>query len=179
MRYARGNLIVSTPVGMTLSWDLILTGFVAETSHAEDRFQYQSGEIAIPAASANEAKVQAFGVDSIRAATKYLDDGALAWTRERSCMACHTTGVYLAERPALTALLGKPLDEVRAVFVAAVPADPVAGQPDPNEWHNLASDSSHISTLHDLEQHLPKHNAPEAPQLPRNRDTQELDWGKP
>ncbi len=91
---------------------------------AADQFQYRSGEIAIPVASAEEPTVEVFRADSIRAALRYLDDGALVWTRERSCMACHTTGVYMAERPALTILLGVPLEEVRASFVSSVPSEP-------------------------------------------------------
>ena len=36
---------------------------------------------------------------AVRAA-KYLDDGAVAWVREKTCVNCHTTGPYLSERPA-------------------------------------------------------------------------------
>jgi len=50
---------------------------------------------------------------------------------------------------------------------------------DPNEWHNLAADPRHAATIRELEKHLPKHDAPEAPRLPRNRYTQEFDWSKP
>lgn len=90
------------------------------------QWQYKSGEIEIPAASPGEPVVE-FGHASVAAAVKYLDDGALAWTRERSCIACHTTGVYMAERPALAKLLGSPQAEVHADFVKQVPAgDPVA-----------------------------------------------------
>ncbi len=56
----------SPRVATTVSWSLILTCLVASTSIAKDPFQYQSGEIAIPAASADEPQVQTFGVDSIR-----------------------------------------------------------------------------------------------------------------
>ncbi|QDV30467.1 hypothetical protein Spb1_24010 [Planctopirus ephydatiae] len=101
----------------------------AEPSKAVVRFQYRSGDIAIPAATANEPRVESFGADSLRLAARYLDEGALAWTRERSCMACHTTGVYLAERPALTQFFGPPLQEVRASFIAEVPVDPTAAEP--------------------------------------------------
>ena len=80
-------------------------------------FQYQSDGIEIAAATASEPKVKAFGPDTIRAAQKYLDDGAVCWVREKSCVACHSTGVYMAERPALTPLLGRPSDEVMEDFV--------------------------------------------------------------
>lgn len=52
-------------------------------------------------------------------------------------------------------------------------------QADPNEWHNLAASPGHVDTIRELEKHLPQHNAPEAPRLPRNRYTQEFDWSKP
>ena len=42
---------------------------------ARPKFQYQSEGIEVPAATADEPKVKAFGPDTIRAARKYLDDG--------------------------------------------------------------------------------------------------------
>ena len=66
--------------------------------------------------------MKTFGADTIKAARKYLDDGAQHWVREKSCIACHSTGVYMVERSALTKFLGKPSDEVLADFVAKVPA---------------------------------------------------------
>lgn len=102
-------------------------GVILTTSAlAADTWQYKSGVIAIPAATADEPHVKAFGPDSIRAAAKYLDDGALAWVRENGCIACHTTGVYLSERAQLSAILGPPLEEVHANFVSEVPAQPAA-----------------------------------------------------
>jgi arylsulfatase A-like enzyme len=52
-------------------------------------------------------------------------------------------------------------------------------QADPNEWTNLAQDSMYASVITELEKHLPKHEVPAAPQLPRNRYTQEFDWSRP
>ena len=46
----------------------------------------------------------------------------LAWTHEQTCMACHTTGVYMAERTQLTTWFGPPREEIRAAFVADVPS---------------------------------------------------------
>ena len=86
------------------------------------KFQYKSEGIEVPAATADEPRVKAFGPDTIKAARKYLDDGAHHWVREKSCIACHSTGVYMVERSALTKFLGKPSDEVLADFVAEVPA---------------------------------------------------------
>lgn len=50
---------------------------------------------------------------------------------------------------------------------------------DPNEWHNLASDTQFTTIIDELKAFLPKHDAPEAPRLPRNRYTQEFDWSQP
>ncbi len=84
-------------------------------------FQYKSAGIEVPAATADEPKVAAFGPDTILAARKYLDDGANYWVREKNCVACHSTGVYMAERPALTPLLGKPSEEVLTQFIKSMP----------------------------------------------------------
>jgi squalene-hopene/tetraprenyl-beta-curcumene cyclase len=104
--------------------NLMGVALAAGPSLADD-WQYKSGAIAVRAATADEA-VAAFGPASVRAAAKYLDDGAVAWVREGSCIACHTTGVYMSERVQLSALLGPPQEEVRANFVAEVPDPPAA-----------------------------------------------------
>ena len=105
----------------------ILTAFAVASHAAETKpkpqFQYKSEGIEVPAATADEPRVKAFGPATIQAAAKYLDDGAHHWVREKSCIACHSTGVYMAERSALTALLGKPSGEVRDDFIEAVPKD--------------------------------------------------------
>ena len=93
----------------------------ASAPRPKPEFQYQSAGIEIPAATAEEPFVAAFGPESIDAARRYLDDGATAWVRERKCVACHSTGVYLVERPSLTAWLGPPSDEVRNQFIASLP----------------------------------------------------------
>ncbi len=82
--------------------------------------QYDSGEIRIAVPRSDDPKVQEFGWESIRTAAKYLDDGAVAWMRERSCVACHTPGAYMLDRPALTPWLGKPSEEVHDRFVAGI-----------------------------------------------------------
>ena len=88
---------------------------------AKPKFQYKSEGIEVPAATADEPKVGAFGPDTIRAARKYLDTGAHHWVREKSCIACHSTGVYMVERPVLAPLLGKPSEEVLADFIESIP----------------------------------------------------------
>jgi squalene-hopene/tetraprenyl-beta-curcumene cyclase len=65
--------------------------------------------------------VKTFGPDTVKAAVKYLDDGAHYWVREKTCLACHSTGVYMVERSALTKQLGKPSEEVLKDFIKSVP----------------------------------------------------------
>lgn len=104
------------------SFLIIAPAQAQETAPKKPELQYASGEIQIPAASADEPKVK-FNEKTVQLALKYLDDGALAWTRERNCVACHSTGVYLAERTALTPLFGPPKSEVRDEFVATIPTE--------------------------------------------------------
>ncbi|MCH2201452.1 MAG: hypothetical protein MK102_05760 [Fuerstiella sp.] len=75
--------------------------------------QYESEGINIPPAHANEPITEL----SIDRAAAYLDQGAVAWTREKQCITCHTNGTYLFIRPALTSTLGPPSDEVRDFFI--------------------------------------------------------------
>ena len=96
--------------------------FVAFNADRNLEFQYKSEGIEVPAATADEPKVTSFGPVTILAAKKYLDDGANYWVRERNCVACHSTGVYMVERSALTSLLGKPSEEVLTNFVASIPS---------------------------------------------------------
>jgi squalene-hopene/tetraprenyl-beta-curcumene cyclase len=93
---------------------------------AAERFgpghQYRAGDIVIAAASPDEPRVESFNQNTVLAAAKYLDNGALAWMRKRKCMACHTTGTYMAERPALTPYFGSPKEEVFNKFRKGLPA---------------------------------------------------------
>ncbi|MCP5538755.1 MAG: hypothetical protein H7A53_01245 [Akkermansiaceae bacterium] len=95
-------------------------------------FQYETEGIAVPIPTADEPRVKAFGPDSVRAAAKYLDDGAVAWVREKTCVNCHTTGPYLSERPALSPLLGRPRDEVLADFTGSIPEKPGSAEVEKN-----------------------------------------------
>lgn len=76
--------------------------------------QYRHGDIVVPEFFADEPVRTTW---SPEAAEHFLDRGALAWARSKSCVSCHTTGTYLVTRPALSATLGRPRDEVRDVFV--------------------------------------------------------------
>ena len=98
--------------------------FAAETPPPKPKpeFQYKTAGIEVSIPTADEPKVAAFNAATVKAAAKYLEDGALSWVREKSCVNCHTTGPYLSERPALTTLLGKPTEEILADFIEVVPA---------------------------------------------------------
>ncbi len=89
-------------------------------------FQYQTEGIDVSLPTADEPRVQAFGPETIRAASEYLEKGAICWVREKSCINCHTTGPYMTERPALSPLLGKPNEEILADFIGSVPEKVVA-----------------------------------------------------
>ena len=75
--------------------------------------QYQSEKITVPAASADEAVAKKF---SLEKADRYLEQGAVAWTRKRGCVTCHTTGTYMQIRPELTPILGKPTAEIHELL---------------------------------------------------------------
>lgn len=86
-------------------------------------FQYELGEIRVSIPSADEPRVKAFGPESIKAAAKYLETGAVSWARGRACVNCHTTGPYLTEFTGWSKQFGKPSEEVRATFEVAVPKE--------------------------------------------------------
>src|SRR5262245_57644955 len=126
-----------------------ITGIALGAAPRKPAFQYRSEGIEVPAATADEPKVKSFGPPTVRTAAKYLDDGAHFWVRERSCLACHSTGVYKVERSALTKQLGKPSEEVRRSFIASVPQAP--GKPGERDaatsvWRSsgLASRDRHV-----------------------------------
>lgn len=83
---------------------------------AAKKSQYESEGIAIPGASADEPKLEQF---SLERATTYIEKGNTAWWEKRNCVACHTTGVYVLSRPALTSHLGRPNAELRNRYVEA------------------------------------------------------------
>ncbi|QDU96088.1 c-type cytochrome domain-containing protein [Lignipirellula cremea] len=79
--------------------------------------QYKAEGIEIPDANAEEPLAKIF---SQQAAVQYLDDGAVAWANSYRCIACHTSGTYMAERPVLTKTLGPPREEMLKSFTDAV-----------------------------------------------------------
>ena len=87
-------------------------------------FQYKLGDIQVSIPTADEPRVKEFGPESIKAAGKYLETGALSWVRgERKCVNCHTTGPYMTEFTAWSKHFGPPSEEVQANFVSAVPKE--------------------------------------------------------
>jgi len=60
--------------------------------------QYRHGDIMVPEFFAEEPVRAAW---SAEAAEHFLDRGALAWARSKSCVSCHTTGTYLVTCPPL------------------------------------------------------------------------------
>jgi mono/diheme cytochrome c family protein len=98
-------LLISTP---------LLVGAVDAQEKAPG-FQYRFRSAPIPAATPDEPKAAAFSSD---AAKEYLDAGAMLWANQKQCVACHTHGIYMLARPALTPSWGEPPEDSRA-FVAA------------------------------------------------------------
>ena len=105
----------------------ILISVLSSTAFAQPKpkpaFQYQSGDIRVSIPTADEPRVQQFGPASLKLAAKYREDGGLTWVREKSCVNCHTTGPYLAERTAWTKQFGPASAEVHKDFVGSVPKE--------------------------------------------------------
>jgi len=94
---------------------LAQTGEMMNSAPAGTKIRYQyPGTTSIPAASADEPTRGKF---SLERATGYIETGNTAWWKARKCIACHTTGVYLSTRPALTPQLGKPSSESRDRYI--------------------------------------------------------------
>lgn len=76
--------------------------------------QYELGSIKVLAASADEPKLAQV---SVTRALEYLEQGTHVWNSQRKCVTCHTNGIYMTIRPALTDKYGKPTESVRQFFV--------------------------------------------------------------
>ena len=85
-----------------------LSAFAHAQNAPQPAFQYQSGDIHVSIPWADEPRAATFGPESLKAAAKYLEAGALSWVRgERTCVNCHTTGPYMAERTAWSKQIGR------------------------------------------------------------------------
>jgi squalene-hopene/tetraprenyl-beta-curcumene cyclase len=80
------------------------------------RYQYHYKDITIPRPSPDEAKIPF----SLSLAVDYMEKGAIAWSNERQCVACHTNGSYMAVRPLMTNRLGPPPQAMHDFFVSAL-----------------------------------------------------------
>jgi squalene-hopene/tetraprenyl-beta-curcumene cyclase len=111
-------LRLAVAAGATFS----LNAFAHAQNAPKPDFQYQSGDVRVSIPSADEPRVKTFGPESLKAAAKYLEIGALSWVRgERTCVNCHTTGPYMTEFTAWSKHFGQPSEEVHANFVQALP----------------------------------------------------------
>jgi squalene-hopene/tetraprenyl-beta-curcumene cyclase len=128
---------------------LTVPGIASGAEPTKPAFQYKCEGIEVPAAAADEPKVRTFGPETVKAAARYLDEGAHYWVREKTCLACHSTGVYMVERSALTKQLGRPSEEVLKDFIRSVPkvdGKPGDGNAATSVWRSsgLASWDRHV-----------------------------------
>jgi squalene-hopene/tetraprenyl-beta-curcumene cyclase len=87
--------------------------------HVPFQYQYHFKDVTILRPSPDEPKIPF----SPRLAVDYMDQGAVAWTGERQCVACHTNGSYMVVRPLMTAQLGPPKKELRDFFISTLQAE--------------------------------------------------------
>lgn len=80
------------------------------------QYQYHFREVTYPRPSPDEPKAPF----SPRLAVDYMEQGAVAWTGERQCVACHTNGSYMVVRPLMTTRLGPPQKAQRDFFVSTL-----------------------------------------------------------
>ncbi|MFO0902027.1 MAG: hypothetical protein U0939_03450 [Pirellulales bacterium] len=82
---------------------------------AQDKPQYELGDVKVPAAKADEP---IRGALSLEKAVEHLEAGTKAWSGVRKCISCHTNGTYMQIRPALSAHFGPPAADQREFYVA-------------------------------------------------------------
>jgi squalene-hopene/tetraprenyl-beta-curcumene cyclase len=84
--------------------------------HIPFQYQYHLKDVTYARPSPAENKIPF----SPKLAVDYMEQGALAWTADWKCVACHTNGSYMVVRPLLTPQLGQPQKELRDFFVATL-----------------------------------------------------------
>ncbi len=77
-------------------------------------YQYHYRDITIPRPLPDEPKIPF----SPQLAEAYIEQGAVAWTGDWKCVACHTNGSYMVARPLMTEQLGSPNPALRDFFVS-------------------------------------------------------------
>ncbi len=76
--------------------------------------QYRFRNVSIPGATADEPKRERF---SSTAAKSHLEAGVTLWASQKKCVSCHTHGMFMLTRPALSKYWGKPPTAVRDFVV--------------------------------------------------------------
>lgn len=98
---------------VTVSIAIILGTASIHAQDSDRKPQYQADNITVPAAYEAEPTIPL----SLEKAALHLDHGAVAWSKQKKCVSCHTNGTYLFIRPALSRSLGNPSDEMRVFSV--------------------------------------------------------------
>lgn len=106
--------MVSTRCLMSVTFSCISLLMAQAVRAAEPNPQYVFGDVKIPAATSDEEKLPQV---SLPLAVNYLEQGAQSWNTQRKCVTCHTNGIYMTVRPALSDKLGKPTESIRQFFV--------------------------------------------------------------
>ncbi len=92
--------------------------------HTPLNYQYHHKEVTYARPSPEEPKIPF----APRLAVDYMEQGAMAWTGERGCIACHSNGSYMVVRPLMSPELGAPQQAMHDFWVselkAALAADP-------------------------------------------------------
>jgi len=79
-------------------------------------YQYHMKDVTYLRPTKDEARI-AF---TPKLAVDYMEQGALAWTGDWKCVACHTNGSYMVVRPLMTERLGPPQKALRDFFVGTL-----------------------------------------------------------
>lgn len=87
------------------------------------QYQYHYKDVTYLRPSPDEARI-AF---TPKLALDYMEQGAVAWTAEWQCVACHTNGSYMVVRPMMTSQLGPPNKALRDFFVATLQQELATG----------------------------------------------------
>ena len=82
--------------------------------HTPMNYQYHHKGITYARSSPNEPRIPF----TPRLAVDYMDQGALAWTKERGCISCHSNGTYMMVRPLMSGDLGAPQQAMHDFWVS-------------------------------------------------------------
>jgi len=93
----------------------LYTVLILTANTVAERPQYETGEIKIAAATAEEPIRKTL---SISAARDYLAKGSQAWTEERKCVSCHTNGTFMQLAPSFRTLFSNQIESHREFFLS-------------------------------------------------------------